>query len=90
MLLTVQLKIVKMLNVMLWIFLTQGLSMGLPHCRQIFYYLCHQGSPCVYFTTLKKKDQVWYLELLLLFSHSVGPNSLQPVDCNMPGILVLH
>ena len=27
------------------IFLTQGLHMGLLHCRQILYYLNHQGSP---------------------------------------------
>ena len=26
-------------------FLTQGLSPGLPHCRQILYQLSHQGSP---------------------------------------------
>ena len=27
------------------IFPTQGSNLGLPHCRQIFYYLSHQGSP---------------------------------------------
>ena len=27
------------------IFLTQGLSLGLLHCRQILYHLIHQGSP---------------------------------------------
>ena len=27
------------------IFLTQGLNLGLPHCRQILYHLSHQGSP---------------------------------------------
>ena len=27
------------------IFPTQGLNRGLPHCRQIHYYLSHQGSP---------------------------------------------
>ena len=27
------------------IFPTQGLSSGLPHCRQTFYCLSHQGSP---------------------------------------------
>ena len=27
------------------IFLTQGLNPGLPHCRQVPYYLSHQGSP---------------------------------------------
>ena len=27
------------------IFLTQGSNLGLLHCRQILYYLSHQGSP---------------------------------------------
>ena len=27
------------------IFLTQGLNLGLPHCRQILYHLSHQGRP---------------------------------------------
>ena len=27
------------------IFSTQGLNLGLPHCRQTFYHLSHQGSP---------------------------------------------
>ena len=26
-------------------FLTQGLNLGLPHCRQILYHLSYQGSP---------------------------------------------
>ena len=26
------------------IFLTQGLKLGLSHCRQVLYYLSHQGS----------------------------------------------
>ena len=29
------------------IFLTQGLNLGLPHCRRILYCLSHQGSPWV-------------------------------------------
>ena len=29
------------------IFLTQGLNPGLLHCRQILYFLSHQGSPSV-------------------------------------------
>ena len=28
------------------IFLTQGLNLGLLHCRHILYHLIHQGSPC--------------------------------------------
>ena len=27
------------------IFPTQGLDLGLPHCRQILYHLSHQGNP---------------------------------------------
>ena len=27
------------------IFPTQGLNLGLPHCRQMLYQLSHQGSP---------------------------------------------
>ena len=27
------------------IFPTQGLNLGLPHCRQVLYCLSHQGSP---------------------------------------------
>ena len=27
------------------IFSTQGLNLGLLHCKQILYYLSHQGSP---------------------------------------------
>ena len=29
------------------IFLTQGLNPSLPHCRQMFYSLSHQGSPYI-------------------------------------------
>ena len=29
------------------IFPTQGLSLGLPHCRQTLYHLSHQGSPSI-------------------------------------------
>ena len=27
------------------VFLTQGLTPGLPHCRQMLYHLSHQGGP---------------------------------------------
>ena len=30
------------------IFLTQGLNLGLLHCRQTLYHLSHQGSPPIY------------------------------------------
>ena len=35
------------------IFPTQGLNPGLLHCRQIVYYLSHQGSPYFYIKTYK-------------------------------------
>ena len=38
------------------IFLTQGLNPSLLHCRQILYYLSHQGSP------IFKRAQYIYLE----------------------------
>ena len=28
-----------------WVFTTQGLNPGLPHCKQILYQLSHKGSP---------------------------------------------
>ena len=43
------------------IFPTQGLNLGLPHCRWILYQLSHQGSqvfgffPCAVFTTVSAK-----------------------------------
>ena len=33
------------LSLLQWIFLTQELNRGLPHCRQILYQLSYQGSP---------------------------------------------
>ena len=33
------------LSLLQWIFPTQGLNPGLPHCRQILYQLNHKGSP---------------------------------------------
>ncbi|CAM9892497.1 unnamed protein product, partial [Rangifer tarandus platyrhynchus] len=33
------------LSLLQGIFPTQGSNPGLPHCRQIFYRLSHQGSP---------------------------------------------
>ena len=33
------------LSLLQGIFLTQDLKPGLPHCRQILYQLCHNGSP---------------------------------------------
>ena len=35
------------LSLLQGIFPTQGLNLGLPHCRQILYQLSHQGSPSI-------------------------------------------
>ena len=35
------------------IFSTQGLNLGLPHCRQTLYHLSHQGSLIRYHTCLE-------------------------------------
>ena len=32
----------------------------------------------------------WIVSVLSLFGHSVGSDSLWPVDCSIPGFLVLH
>ena len=34
---------------LLGVFLTQGSNPGLVHCRQILYWLSHQGSPSFFF-----------------------------------------
>ena len=41
------------------IFLTQGLNLGLLHCKQILYHLSHQGSPKQAVVRHKTKDMVW-------------------------------
>ena len=38
----------ELLSLLQGIFPTQGLKPGLLHCRQILYYLSHQGSPIIY------------------------------------------
>ena len=42
------------------IFPTQGLNLGLLHCRQILYSVSHQGSPTI---------SIYYLVLLLLYHY---------------------
>ena len=54
-------------SVLQGIFLTQGLNLGLLHCRQIFYHLSHQGSPVlVYLCAI----------ILFSFSHLSCPKTL--------------
>ena len=40
-------------------FLTQGLNLGLLHCRQILYHLSHQGSPGEVIVLLKFLWDTW-------------------------------
>ena len=46
-----------------WIFLTQGLSKSLPHCRRILYHLSHQVSKVI---TINVKDGEWDTEIIKL------------------------
>ena len=46
------------------IFLTQGLNLGLPHCRQIFYFLSHQGNPFNIREMWIKTTMRYYLTLI--------------------------
>ena len=49
------------------IFLTQGSNLGLLHCRQILYYLSHQGSPS---QSINYCNESWieFRQLILSFS----------------------
>ena len=47
------------------IFPTQGLNLGLLHCRKIIYHLSHQGSPSIY---IKKNPFIELLFSLALLS----------------------
>ena len=46
------------------IFLTQGLNLGLPHCRQILYHLSHEGSPIIEYAVPKYATFVYWLDEL--------------------------
>ena len=63
------------------IFPTQGLNLGLLHCRQILYHLNHQGSPlkiqntsqiCMPFLTNAKKKIIYHISLALSVDHREG------------------
>ena len=58
-------------SLLLEIFVTQGLNMGLLHCRQILYHLSHQGS-------LLLRDISKYKDSSVQFSCSVVSDSLRP------------
>ena len=50
------------------IFLTQGLNLGLLHCRWILYYLIHQGSPHLGHSYRKKMSCYWSEEMTCYLS----------------------
>ena len=50
------------------IFPTQGLNLGLPHCRQILYKLSHKGSP----SQLSSKHFYWFFSYPLLKKKKTG------------------
>ena len=63
------------------IFPTQGLNLGLLHCRQILYYLNHQRSPlkiwnasriCMSFLTNAKKKIIYHISLAFSVDHREG------------------
>ena len=49
------------LSLLQWIFSTQELNWGLPHCRQILYQLSYQGSPA--WEALVKEEPLFYFFL---------------------------
>ena len=69
------------------IFPTQGLNPGLLHCRQIFYWLSHQGSPglCIINHNIKRKHPregspiclLWAQAPGILFSETIQPGTPQ-------------
>ena len=71
---TLQARILEWVAISLGIFLTQEPNLGLLHCRQILYYLSHQGS-CVYVCVYVCVCVCVYVCTL---NCSVVSNSLQP------------
>ena len=56
------------------VFLTQGLNLGLLHCRQILYCISHQGSPSSHMAVLNISFPISSVQ----FSHSVMSDSVIP------------
>ena len=63
------------------IFVTQGLNLVLLHCRQILYYLNHQGSP--WWKKWKKKKKPEHIRRCLLFDLTVKPWMPHCVHCHL-------
>ena len=64
------------LSLLQGIFLTQGSNPGLPHCRQIPYYMSHQGSPCSSFSFIQfQKLFIFCFSQVFIFKLSLSSNS---------------
>ena len=50
------------------IFLTQGLNLGVPHCRQILYHSNHQRSPYIYLRKHQKATLGKFMTYIAVFS----------------------
>ena len=72
------------------IFLTQGLNPGLPHCRQIFQPLSHQGSPFqAVGNTLLQKVLAGMTQHRHCNRSSMDSDLPSPVTVSTEGILVV-
>ena len=59
------------------IFFSRGSNLGLPHCRQILYYLSHQGCPMKTQHSLKKKIECTFSSTLNKLLDEADEDSLQ-------------
>ena len=62
---------------------TQGLNLGLPHCRQMLYILSHQGSPrltTVYHKFIENKFPDGNEKLIVSYTKAVPPTNRPSVN----------
>ena len=65
------------------IFLIQGLTLGLPHCRQTFYHLSHQGCSLQFLSPIPTCRGIFSCHQAILWHHTDGEsyNSTQFWHC---------
>ena len=68
------------------IFLTQGLTLSLPHCRQIVYHLSHPGSP-IYLLVI---SDVWFLKNQCWFHEQTSCQYFKVFFCHFQALQFLH
>ena len=69
------------------VFLTQGLNLGLLHCRQILYCISHQGSPSSHMAVLNISFPISSVQ----FSHSVMSDSVTPwTETSQPSLSITN